>query len=97
MPRVLSGIQPTGAVHLGNYVGAFSRWAREPAPSGRPRQPRHACSQASGVSTPTASCLASKTLATFARRRIRFGGSVTPRRRQAAWWMSVAIRQVAVY
>ncbi|MGH8900419.1 MAG: tryptophan--tRNA ligase [Egibacteraceae bacterium] len=32
MPRVLSGIQPTGAVHLGNYVGAFSRWAREQEP-----------------------------------------------------------------
>ncbi|MGH8886597.1 MAG: tryptophan--tRNA ligase [Egibacteraceae bacterium] len=29
MPRLLSGIQPTGAVHLGNYIGAFSRWARE--------------------------------------------------------------------
>ncbi|MGH8899615.1 MAG: tryptophan--tRNA ligase [Egibacteraceae bacterium] len=32
MPRILSGIQPTGAVHLGNYVGAFSRWAREQEP-----------------------------------------------------------------
>jgi tryptophanyl-tRNA synthetase len=29
VPRILSGIQPTGVVHLGNYVGAFSRWARE--------------------------------------------------------------------
>ena len=25
--RVLSGIQPTGAKHLGNYVGAIRRWA----------------------------------------------------------------------
>jgi tryptophanyl-tRNA synthetase len=30
--RVLSGIQPTGEVHLGNYVGAISRWAREQEP-----------------------------------------------------------------
>jgi tryptophanyl-tRNA synthetase len=29
VPRLVSGIQPTGAVHLGNYIGAFSRWARE--------------------------------------------------------------------
>jgi tryptophanyl-tRNA synthetase len=28
----LSGIQPTGDVHLGNYVGAISRWAREQQP-----------------------------------------------------------------
>lgn len=25
--RVFSGIQPTGAAHLGNYLGAFRRWA----------------------------------------------------------------------
>ncbi|MGH8908402.1 MAG: tryptophan--tRNA ligase [Egibacteraceae bacterium] len=31
-PRVLSGIQPSGDVHLGNYVGAISRWAREQQP-----------------------------------------------------------------
>jgi tryptophanyl-tRNA synthetase len=30
--RVLSGIQPSGDVHLGNYVGAFGRWAREQQP-----------------------------------------------------------------
>jgi tryptophanyl-tRNA synthetase len=30
--RVLSGIQPTGDVHLGNYIGAISRWAREQQP-----------------------------------------------------------------
>jgi tryptophanyl-tRNA synthetase len=29
---VLSGIQPTGDVHLGNYVGAISRWVREQQP-----------------------------------------------------------------
>jgi tryptophanyl-tRNA synthetase len=27
--RVLSGIQPTGEKHLGNYVGAIRRWAQE--------------------------------------------------------------------
>ena len=32
MARVLSGIQPTGDVHLGNYVGAISRWAIEQQP-----------------------------------------------------------------
>jgi tryptophanyl-tRNA synthetase len=26
MPRVFSGIQPTGEMHLGNYVGAVRRW-----------------------------------------------------------------------
>jgi tryptophanyl-tRNA synthetase len=30
--RVLSGIQPTGQPHLGNYIGAISRWAREQQP-----------------------------------------------------------------
>ena len=32
MARVLSGIQPTGDVHIGNYLGAFARWAREQEP-----------------------------------------------------------------
>lgn len=32
MARVLSGMQPTGEVHLGNYVGAISRWARDQEP-----------------------------------------------------------------
>jgi tryptophanyl-tRNA synthetase len=26
VPRILSGVQPTGATHLGNYVGAFRQW-----------------------------------------------------------------------
>lgn len=26
MKRVLSGIQPTGIPHLGNYLGAMRRW-----------------------------------------------------------------------
>lgn len=29
MARVLSGVQPTGAPHIGNYLGAWSRWAAE--------------------------------------------------------------------
>ena len=32
MARVLSGIQPTGDVHLGNWIGAISRWARDQEP-----------------------------------------------------------------
>ncbi|HEX8770265.1 MAG TPA: tryptophan--tRNA ligase, partial [Acidimicrobiales bacterium] len=27
MARVLSGIQPTGDLHLGNYLGAVRQWA----------------------------------------------------------------------
>jgi tryptophanyl-tRNA synthetase len=27
--RVFSGMQPTGEIHLGNYIGAVSRWVRE--------------------------------------------------------------------
>ena len=27
MTRVLSGIQPTGDIHLGNYLGALRQWA----------------------------------------------------------------------
>ena len=26
VPRVLSGIQPTGKLHLGNYLGALKNW-----------------------------------------------------------------------
>ncbi len=35
MPRVLSGIQPTGEIHLGNYLGALRHWvaAQDSAPS----------------------------------------------------------------
>ncbi|TAM78958.1 MAG: tryptophan--tRNA ligase [Acidobacteria bacterium] len=27
-PRIFSGIQPTGSLHLGNYIGAVSQWVR---------------------------------------------------------------------
>ncbi|TYZ62830.1 hypothetical protein PybrP1_012449 [[Pythium] brassicae (nom. inval.)] len=39
-PRVLSGIQPTGTPHLGNYCGAIAQWVAlqaPPAPSNRDR------------------------------------------------------------
>lgn len=26
--RVLSGVQPTGTLHLGNYFGAINNWVR---------------------------------------------------------------------
>ena len=29
MARVLSGIQPSGDVHLGNYVGAIRHWVTD--------------------------------------------------------------------
>lgn len=32
MARVLSGIQPTGDLHLGNYIGAIRRWAADQRP-----------------------------------------------------------------
>jgi tryptophanyl-tRNA synthetase len=32
VPRVLSGIQPTGDPHLGNWLGAISRWAADQQP-----------------------------------------------------------------
>lgn len=29
MKRILSGIQPSGTPHIGNYIGALQRWAKE--------------------------------------------------------------------
>jgi tryptophanyl-tRNA synthetase len=26
VPRILSGVQPTGTLHIGNYIGAFRQW-----------------------------------------------------------------------
>lgn len=28
MPRIMSGIQPTGSLHIGNYLGALMNWVR---------------------------------------------------------------------
>src|SRR6516162_2276793 len=32
MARIFSGIQPTGELHLGTYLGAIRQWAREQNP-----------------------------------------------------------------
>ncbi len=37
MPRVFSGIQPTGEIHLGNYLGAVQHWVDRPGRLGRAR------------------------------------------------------------
>src|SRR5271170_7667169 len=29
MARIFSGIQPTGELHIGNYLGAIRHWARD--------------------------------------------------------------------
>jgi len=34
VPRVFSGIQPSGEMHLGNYVGAIRRWVDAQPPAG---------------------------------------------------------------
>jgi tryptophanyl-tRNA synthetase len=36
MARVFSAIQPSGEMHLGNYVGAVRRWVDEQPPAGSP-------------------------------------------------------------
>ena len=36
MPRVFSGIQPSGDMHLGNFIGAVRRWVAAQPPSGSP-------------------------------------------------------------
>ena len=28
MPRIFSGIQPSGELHIGNYLGAVQNWVR---------------------------------------------------------------------
>jgi tryptophanyl-tRNA synthetase len=39
--RVFSGIQPTGNMHLGNYIGAVRRWVDDQPPAGSPAAERH--------------------------------------------------------
>ena len=29
LPRAFSGVQPSGGLHLGNYLGAIRNWVRE--------------------------------------------------------------------
>jgi tryptophanyl-tRNA synthetase len=39
--RVFSGIQPTGDMHLGNFIGAVRRWVDDQPPAGSPAAERH--------------------------------------------------------
>jgi tryptophanyl-tRNA synthetase len=41
MTRVFSGIQPSGEMHLGNYVGAVRRWVEVQPPAGSPAAASH--------------------------------------------------------
>ncbi len=41
MTRVFSGIQPSGEMHLGNYVGAVRRWVETQPPAGSEAAARH--------------------------------------------------------
>ena len=41
MTRVFSGIQPSGEMQLGNYVGAVRRWVDAQPPAGSPGAARH--------------------------------------------------------
>jgi tryptophanyl-tRNA synthetase len=41
MARVFSGIQPSGEMHLGNYMGAVRRWADAQPPAGSPEAAAH--------------------------------------------------------
>jgi tryptophanyl-tRNA synthetase len=41
MARVFSGIQPSGDVHLGNYLGAIRRWVDAQPPAGSQAAMRH--------------------------------------------------------
>ncbi|HYL53051.1 MAG TPA: tryptophan--tRNA ligase [Acidimicrobiia bacterium] len=41
MPRVFSGIQPTGELQLGNYLGAIARWVALQPPAGSPAAEAH--------------------------------------------------------
>src|SRR5262249_9776725 len=39
--RVFSGIQPTGEMHLGNFIGAVRRWVDDQPPAGSDAAARH--------------------------------------------------------
>jgi tryptophanyl-tRNA synthetase len=39
--RVFSGIQPTGEMHLGNFIGAVRRWVDDQPAAGSPEAERH--------------------------------------------------------
>jgi tryptophanyl-tRNA synthetase len=41
MPRIFSGIKPSGEMQLGNYVGAVRRWVDDQPPAGSPAAAAH--------------------------------------------------------
>jgi tryptophanyl-tRNA synthetase len=52
MPRVFSGIQPTGEIHLGNYLGAVRHWVAAQAESEAPDQTLYCVVDLHGLTLP---------------------------------------------
>ena len=52
MPRVFSGIQPTGEIHLGNYLGAVRHWVTAQAESAAPDQTLYCVVDLHGLTLP---------------------------------------------
>jgi tryptophanyl-tRNA synthetase len=52
MPRVFSGIQPTGEIHLGNYLGAVQHWVAAQEQSAAPDQALYCVVDLHGLTLP---------------------------------------------
>ena len=52
MPRVFSGIQPTGEIHLGNYLGAVQHWVAAQEHSSAPDQTLYCVVDLHGLTLP---------------------------------------------
>jgi len=52
MSRVFSGIQPTGEIHLGNYLGAVRHWVAAQASSGAPDETLYCVVDLHGLTLP---------------------------------------------
>jgi tryptophanyl-tRNA synthetase len=52
MPRVFSGIQPTGEIHLGNYLGAVQHWVAALEDSGAPDETLYCVVDLHGLTLP---------------------------------------------
>src|ERR1700755_1078280 len=52
MPRVFSGIQPTGEIHLGNYLGAVQHWVEAQEQSLAPDQSLYCVVDLHGLTLP---------------------------------------------
>ena len=52
MPRVFSGIQPTGEIHLGNYLGAVQHWVTAQEASTAPDQTLYCVVDLHGLTLP---------------------------------------------